>query len=311
MPVPRPPSVVILLSAYNGDRFLAEQLDSLLRQDYAAVQIRVRDDGSTDRTAAILREYADRDPRLRYCSGPNLGVVGSFFELLRDHVGEAEWIAFCDQDDVWAPDKISRAIGRLTRESDGHLPLLYFSRLTLVDDDLRPLGLTRPLTRPPSFGNALTQNIAAGCTMVINAPARRLLVDAMPDLRAVVMHDWWVYLVVSALGRLVYDPESRIYYRQHGANFFGARSGIALWWQRLGRVLRVVDDVCAEEQLREFRRLYADRLAPRQRRMVDIMLSAGDSGLLTRWRRATFPGIYRQGRIDDVAYRFLVAMGRR
>lgn len=305
------PSVVILLSTYNGARHLRHQLDSLLGQDYPVLRIRVRDDGSTDDTVAILHEYAVKHPDFKYHIGQNLGAAASFFELLRAHSQEADLVAFCDQDDVWMSDKVSRAVQHFSQDDDGSIPKLYVSQLRIVDKDLSLLGTTRPLTRPPGFGNALTQNIAAGCTMMLNRSACSLLTAFLPDPRNVVMHDWWIYLVISAFGSVAYAREARILYRQHGANVFGARTGPALWWQRMVRVVRTTRDAGAHRQAREFFRLFSTRLSLRQRQLLDWMLALGRGEWRARWHCATAWDLYRQGWIDDLAFRFLVLIGRR
>jgi glycosyltransferase involved in cell wall biosynthesis len=303
-------SVVVLLSTYNGARYLRQQLDSLLGQDYPVFRIRVRDDGSTDDTVAILQEYAVRHAALEFQIGTNLGTAASFFELLRTQSEDADLVAFCDQDDVWDSGKISRAVDWLTR-GDAGMPRLYFSRLKIVDNDLRLLGMTQQPTRPPGFGNALTQNIAAGCTMMLNRQAVRLLTAALPGPRTVVMHDWWIYLVISAFGLVEYDRKARILYRQHGANYSGARTGVALWWQRLTRVLRIIKDTGASKQISEFSRLFAERLPFQQRRLLELMLAVGRGDRCARWQCALSRRIYRQGWVDDLAYRLLIVFGRR
>ena len=208
--------VAILLSAYNGERFLPEQLASIARQEHREWRLLWRDDGSIDGTAGLLRSFAPgRGERV----GPDgwLGPTASFLALLRA-AGPGEAIAFADQDDVWLPDKLTRGLAALS--PFGARPAVYCARQMLVDENLRELGLSAPV-RALRFPAALTQNVATGCTMMLNAAAARLVASsAAPDST---LHDWWSYLVVtSAGGALVTDDTPTVLYRQHGANLVGA-----------------------------------------------------------------------------------------
>ena len=143
----------------------------------------------------------------------NIGVIASFFQLLMLASSEADYFAFCDQDDVWLPNKVSRAVSVL-ESIPQDIPLLYCSRVTIVDEKLNHLGLSKTLSRAPSFENALVENIVTGCTAVINRKSRQLFLRRIP--RKALMHDWWMYLVVAAFGEVVWDPQSKdVYKRQH------------------------------------------------------------------------------------------------
>ena len=145
------PKVQILMSTYNGEEFVREQLDSILAQSYPDVDILIRDDGSQDDTFVILKEYEERHSNIRAYQGENIGVNKSFFELLRKSNQEAAYIGFCDQDDYWLPEKIEKAAEQLER-LDG--PALYCSAKTLVDENLEPLNSQQNPHRIPGFGNA-------------------------------------------------------------------------------------------------------------------------------------------------------------
>lgn len=225
--------ICILLSTFNGENYLAEQLDSLLGQTYQEWTLLVRDDGSTDGTRQILADYARHDSRI--CLLPHnqrLWAADSYLELL-SLASEADYYAFCDQDDVWLPDKLLRSVQALV--GHGTLPAMYCSRLQLVDGEREPLGWSRALQRKPCFANALIENIAIGCTIVLNRQAFQLLRLRIPPRNQIYMHDWWCYQVISAFGLVVYDPEAFILYRQHATNTLGESQGFALWWRRLAQ----------------------------------------------------------------------------
>ena len=212
------PLVEVLMSTYQGERFIAEQVASVLAQTHGHLRLVVRDDGSRDGTLDVLAAVSD--PRLVVRSGSNLGLPEAFFRLLDESSDDADLWALCDQDDVWLPHKLERAVARLAGV-DG--PALYCARVAVVDELLRPLYLHELPWRGPSFANALVQNIALGCTVVLNREARDLLRGRWP--RDCVMHDAWAYLVLAAFGTVVYDHEPVVLYRQHGANSVGMGRG--------------------------------------------------------------------------------------
>jgi len=296
--------VQILLSTFNGERYLPQQIQSLLDQDYSEIDILVRDDGSEDGTREVLARYA-RTSRLTVVLGENLGVVRSFLELLRMSGPAVDYVALCDQDDVWLPDKISRAVSFL-ETTDGERPVVYASRVSVVDEQLRLRHLSRKPTRPLGLGNALVENLLTGCTTVLNRAARDLIVARLPEFAFV--HDWWIYLVMSACGEIRYDFESRILYRQHAQNAIGVTSGfVGKWSRRASRFLQRKESIA--RQVGEFRRLFADRLSQEQLEIVRLVETAPESFgrrlALARSRR-----VYRQSSLDDLLLRGVILANR-
>jgi glycosyltransferase involved in cell wall biosynthesis len=299
--------VSIVLSSFNGARYLREQMDSLLGQTYSNILIQVRDDGSSDKTAAILREYSLRHPNVQVTLGERLGVARSFFQLLKEAGGASEYFAFCDQDDVWYPKKTERAISRLsTVEPD--MPALYCSRLEYVDSSLNHLGFSRIPTRGLSFGAAFVENSATGCTVVMNRAARDLVVRGLPE--QCIMHDWWCYLVVAAFGVVIFDEAPGLKYRLHAANDTGAAvspgGDLARRARRFWRERRNAFRIHAQAQ--EFAVRYASGLANDKRDLLDRFLASNNS-LAARIRYALKPGVHRQSRVDDLMLRALIVLG--
>lgn len=301
---PRAPCVNILLSTYNGERYLRPQLDSLIAQDYPHVHIRVRDDGSTDRTIQILQEYVRTYPNLILTVGPNLGPAASFFALLEEADPDCTYFAFCDQDDVWLPDKVSRAVTAI-RSSGDLRPTLYFSRVEYVDAQLQSLGVSRK-PRRIGFGNALVENCAPGCTMLMNERARQLLLSRVP--RRFFVHDSWCYLVMSALGHLVFEDAAPIKYRQHGTNVLGAATNPLS--RMKSRLRRFAQGQPSEyhAQAMEFSRLFHSELDPGLRQILDRFLSAHPH-VSTRLSYALTLDVWRQSRFDNLLLRLLVLLG--
>lgn len=222
--------MVVLLSSYNGARFIAEQISSIRAQTCPDWTLLVRDDGSSDATTAILCELAAAEPRLRLLGDGrgNLGPAQSFGALMQAALDDgAEYVALADQDDVWQPTKLERELGLLKAgeaEKGRAVPLLVHSDLSVVDEELHlvhPSFLEYQGLAPagPPLASLLTQNFVSGCTTVFN---RALLRAALP-LPEVVMHDWWLALCAAALGELRYCPETTVLYRQHGRNAAGSR----------------------------------------------------------------------------------------
>lgn len=161
--------VLVLMSTYNGEKYIEEQLNSLLSQTYKEIDILIRDDGSTDRTINLIEDYIDKNKEnITLIKGKNIGVVNSFFNLI-DHVkNEYFYFAFCDQDDYWEKNKIEVAVNKLN-ELGNELPLMYCSNKKIVDSNLKLIKTFEKNMIIPNFGNAMVENIATGCTMLINS----------------------------------------------------------------------------------------------------------------------------------------------
>jgi len=301
--------VQVLLSTYNGERYLRPLLESLLSQEYRNIEILIRDDGSSDGTVRLLEEYALRCKKVKLIKGENLGVIRSFFELLRLSSPDVDYLAFCDQDDVWEKDKINRAVDFLNLLPE-ELPLMYCSRVFITDEQLNVAGISRIPRRGPSFGNALVENIAPGCTMVINKVARDLILLETPNFENIRMHDWWIYLVISAFGKVFYDEKPTVLYRQHAANVVGIKIGLAAQWQARFRRFRKYGRLhLLTEQAKEFRRIYGHLLSEEKKRVLDRFLNDRMS-FTSRMKYALTCEVYRQSLIDDLILRALILLNR-
>jgi len=299
---PVPPRVDVLMSTYLGERFVSEQLHSILSQLPPQGQVIVRDDGSSDHTADAVA--ALDDPRVTLIRGANLGFGPSFLTLLAQVTPDADMVMFSDQDDVWLPDKIERAWRQLAPL--GAIPGLYGSAQMLVDAELRPLHATPPWPRGPSLANALTENIITGCTAAINRPAVELLRRAgVPD--GVHFHDWWLYLVVSAFGTVVYDNQPALLYRQHGGNVIGHGAGwVGRQWGVLRFLLRNDWVGILQRQVGAFLKHYGEALPPRTLDWILCYFDTSGSGAMPRWRLIFSARRWRQAFGHDVALRVLL-----
>lgn len=219
--------LIVLLSTYNGEAYLREQLDSLLAQTLNSVGIFVRDDGSTDSTRAILTEYAQRGALCWY-TGMNLGAALSFWQLLQN-ADDADYYAFCDQDDVWDPDKLEIAFMALEHLNPAQ-PALYCGDVRITDEKLHILSKHMVRPAPTEYPYALLRNLAPGCTYIFNRPACKLLRRFDAKQLGIELHDWTTYQLVSCFGNVIYDSTPHMSYRQHGDNAIGTQRTSARMW---------------------------------------------------------------------------------
>ncbi|MGT2667192.1 glycosyltransferase family 2 protein [Streptococcus rifensis] len=227
-------NVMILMATYNGEQFLKEQIESIRRQSFKDWTLVIRDDGSTDQTRHIIAEYEKRDPRIRLFNPDrfeNLGVIKSFFTLLKAE--KADYYFFSDQDDVWLEDKLAKQL-EVASTYPQDKPLLVYTDLKVVDQQLIVMHESMIRTQShhanTSLRQELTENTVTGGTMMIN----HALADLWTDAEDLLMHDWYLALLASAFGHLVYLDCPTELYRQHASNVLGART----WRKRMKNWLR-------------------------------------------------------------------------
>lgn len=305
----QPLRVQILLSTYNGETYLEEQLKSLLQQTHQPIQILIRDDGSTDKTPNILNNYQQNYPNIKVILGENLGFVRSFFYLLKIADRNYDYFAFCDQDDVWLPNKIERAIDILNQYSSD-IPTLYSCRLRLVDEQLNFLADSMIPRKILSFENALIECSLKGCSMVFNQAGLKLI-NEFPD--HAFGHDWWIYLVYSAFGQVVYDDRALILYRQHQNNLFGLSD--SFWDNLTGKIKRTImlrKQQPVIRQAKDFLRIYQHNLDLEKRKTLESLLLTADRGtfVITRLFATIFlTKVYRQEKFDHLVFKYLLLIG--
>ena len=216
------PSVCVVMSTYNGEKYVRDQIESILRQRNVKVTLYIRDDGSTDKTKEIIKEYITDNVLL--IEGRNVGAKNSFINAITE-APQADFYAFSDQDDIWDDDKLLCAIERIRQCADSKEYVLYCGKTRLVDADLRALGESRNyIERSRPFLQGEVQ-AAAGCTMVFTRQLKRMIEKHTPVIYP--MHDAWVSNLCLALGGIIiYDNHPHISYRQHENNAVGGSRGI-------------------------------------------------------------------------------------
>lgn len=300
LPARKMPKVAVLLCTMQGQRFLAEQLNSIATQSHPNWEIWASDDGSDDHTHAILEYYQAHwgMDRISIHAGPAVGSTANFLSLTCRADIDADFFAYADQDDVWEGDKLERAVSWLA-SVPSDVPALYGSRTLLVDARNQHLGYSRLFRRVPTFRNALVQSVAGGNTMVFNRAARDLLRAAGETVEAVT-HDWWAYMLITGCGGQVhYDPYPTVRYRQHDANQFGANISVHAQWSRARELLQgrfrgwVDRNLLALERVRHL-------LTPENRRVLDDFKQARERRFIGRLMGLKRSGVFRQTRLGNL-----------
>lgn len=285
--------VAILMATLNGTAYIQQQLGSLAKQSCQDWFLVVSDDGSTDDTLDCVEHFARRCGRpVVIRQGPGKGVFANFLSMTIDPSIQADYFAYCDQDDVWYHDKLSCAVAWLdTVPRD--VPALYCGRTELIHQDGESYGLSPLFRRPPDFRNALVQSIAGGNTMVFNASAKQLL-EQTGSVEAV-SHDWWMYQVVSFAGGVVhYDPKPTVKYRQHAANLIGSNLG---WQARVARIRMMMDGRFGrwnDLNLAALKAVPDAATLPTNRLVIERFTGARSGPLVGRCVSLWRSGVYRQ-----------------
>ena len=296
--------VRILLCTFNGAAHLREQLDSFVAQDHDDWSLWVSDDHSTDATRQILQDFITDNPdrEVRLFAGVGRGHAANYLSLLcRPELPADCFVALSDQDDVWLPDRLSRGLDRVAEceAAHGDAPVLYGSRTRLVDEGLTPMGLSRGLQRPPSFGNALVQNVMAGNTLLLNPEALELVRHAGPGAD-VPFHDWWLYLLLSGAGaHVVFDEQPTVLYRQHAHNALGTPNTLRGSIKRFEMVRKSVFQQSINRNLAALEQ-NGGLLTPRHRQNAAIMARRGQGSRIKALRDVWRAGVHRQGRFQSL-----------
>lgn len=247
--------VLVLLSSYNGEKYLDEQLDSLFEQQEVVIHVLIRDDGSSDNTVNIIKKRIAQGEHVSLIEGSNLGFAMSFMALVSEaskYASEYEYFAFCDQDDVWLPRKLISAVKKLQERGVAHKPNLYWSSFTLVDRNLNPLykpkitgtrtdinsnNNSQPIMTKPTI---LVRYFMLGCTMVFDRNMLAFL-NAHKAKGRLTMHDLWLSQTAIFFGNIIYDNSSYLLYRQHGNNTAGVDNSWRGRWRRFLKSLKTYE----------------------------------------------------------------------
>ncbi len=269
--------IAVLLAVYNGEKYLKDQIDSLLAQTVSDIKIILRDDGSTDASMSIVKSYCEKYPdKISSITGKATGSALKNFSLLLQSCDDSfDYIMFCDQDDVWLPDKIEKTLAVMQKcEENTEIPMLVHTDLKVADSklgvinqsffDFQKLDQT-DITLP----KLLVQNYVTGCTVMINRALKNVCQKVPDDC---IMHDWWLALVAVLFGRLCCLNEPTMLYRQHDANQVGAKASYGLGFikrklQTLGEVRKNYNATYTQARL--LLKCYGDILKPEDKLLIE------------------------------------------
>jgi len=306
-----PSGVVVVLATWNGAAHLAQQLQSFRDQTLRPERLIISDDGSRDATPGLLARFAASDPgfAVDIFEGPHCGVAQNFLHLLQRVPERTEVVALSDQDDVWLPDKTARGMRLLAAVPAGQ-PALLGGRSLVCDARLENRQPSPMLRASPTFRHALVQNFAGGNTMMLNRAGVDLVRAAATEARRVVVHDWWIYQLISGAGGVVLvDAEPGLLYRQHAGNQIGANVGVRaqvrrLRWMLHGRFRRW--------NVINLRALGASahRFTPENRALLDDFARLQRAGFWARIALLRRMGLYRQGLEGKLSLWLAVVLGK-
>jgi glycosyltransferase involved in cell wall biosynthesis len=315
--VKRQDRVDILLATYNGERFIACQLESILSQMDDGCRLLIRDDGSSDGTLAVVRRFvAERPDRIVLLDQgtPRLGACGSFGRLLE--FSDADYVVLCDQDDVWLPGRIAKPLTRikeLERDLGVNTPVLAHTDLVVVDENLNTIAPSfwsysnLDPHRGSRLNRLLIQNVVTGCATVIN---RALAQRASPIPASTPMHDWWLALVAAAFGRIEAIPEKTVLYRQHSGNRLGAIRYD--WHYVLRRARQMLGGGAAAQRLRQTQEQamallrFAHCLQPQHRDAITALVNINKAGFIERRVLLLRHGFLGTGHLRNLSWLMLI-----
>ena len=300
------PRVLILLSSYNGEKYLTEQAESILTQEGGFdLTLRIRDDGSKDATADTVQALQEKYPgRVEYLKGENVGCNASFFALL-DGASGYDFYGLCDQDDKCLPGKVEAAVEALL-QAEG--PTLWACPSLTADENLNPVGVTRKKLRAITPANTLIQNICPGHNQFFNNELLALI-QRPRDVSRIYVYDLWIAGLAALYGQILFDETPRTLYRQHGGNELGYGKG------RLGRILKAGRRAMEGEgeknkrQMAYFTQENAEALEPLGlTAAVEEFLKADSFG--KRLRFLLHCPFYRQSRLESFLFRAAFLLGK-
>lgn len=303
--------ICIIMAVYNGERYLADQINSLLENSYPNFILHIFDDHSKDNSKTIIDEYANKYPNkiFAHYHTENHGVIRTFLEGAK--IMEADYYMFCDQDDIWMPDKIRRSLAamELLESSSNNLPYAIFSDAKIVNQNLQELA--------PSFqrqsgyhtnaldpAHILIENKLIGCTILFNHALWQMLTVFPTAIR---MHDWWIALIGSFFGKIVYLDEPLLLYRQHEQNVIGSNSYLTYIHNRITHLQgqrKALYDTCL--QAAAFEKVYHDRLSPEQKKLLNIFSSLPKANWLAKRYRIIRYHFFKSGLIRNIGVFLLI-----
>jgi len=307
-------SVAIIMATYNGEKFLKEQIESILSSTYKEFKLYIVDDGSKDSTMEILHRYKMRYPGVIHVSQneKNMGVTLNFLNAINRTT--SDYIMLCDQDDVWKKDKIAKTLNRMKQievQFGKDLPVAVFtdayvtdSKLNIIHPSFFKSGRLNPqLTDLPHM---LMENKLIGCTVMINGALRRIL-QSRPLPKKARFHDGWLGLIAASFGKISFIPEPTLFYRQHETNVVGNRGFCSYVLNRLRNLRKQKEALIAlQEQAKEFADLYRDYFDGKKLELVVRFSDLSKDGFIKRRIQLLRYGYLKSGLIRNIGLMFII-----
>ena len=267
--------VLILMSTYNGEKYLSEQIESLLNQTYKNIKILIRDDGSKDNTVNIVKEFQKNHDNITLIEGKNKGFI-------------------------------KRAV-KFFNKANNDKPVLYFSNSDYYDGNMKYLA-TAEKNKIYNFRNSLVECVTQGMTMIINNTTRELIKKNNPQ--NCLYHDWWTYMICSGFGEIIYDDKSLVKYRRHNKSVtVEGRSKKELFIWRVKKFLVGDSLKQIKKQLQEYEGLYADRLNMEDKQLLK-MFTKEKYNFIIALKKTFYPKRFRRKISDEIAVRILFLFGK-
>lgn len=292
--------VAVVMSTYNGEKYIKEQIDSILKQTYKPIDIYIRDDGSSDSTIEILDKYKKSNSNIFVFTGENLGYAKSFYKILEEAEGY-DFYAFCDQDDIWYKNKIENAVNKINEYTD--IPVCVYTEYDICDEDMNFLAKSNMNKGMVNFRNSLVELPISGNTMVFNSKLRNSFLNI--NMEYICSHDWLIYMLASGIGKLVYDEKSYLKYRRTGNNTSPTGSGrIRLFIYRIKKFLLGDYLKKLKKQTIEFYNKYNEFLSEKNKNEIKKFISEKKNvGIMLQ--KLLSLNRYRQSMKDEILLRFM------
>lgn len=301
------PCVNILLSTYNDTDFIEQQIQSLQNQIGVNITISIRDDGSNERTRELLIKITQKHNNIELNQSDNIGLPDSFFSLMQQQeTKNFDYYAFCDQDDIWIPEKLIVAIKKL-QDAKSSIAL-YCSRQTYIDESGNIISDSFTPNKPLGLKNAMLENIAVGCTCVFT-PELLKIATSPKDYKNIIMHDWWVYLTATALGEVIFDQTPHTLYRQHKNNVIGGNlKPLDKFKSRIKKYQQLKNQQKGGpiNQIEKLFQQYQEQLPPTEKKLITELLNTFHEGIIARVLGVINDKLfYRQKSLEHITWKFL------
>lgn len=295
--------VVVIMSTYNGEKYIREQMDSILNQTYKNIEIIVRDDGSSDKTVDVVKEYQNKFNNIKLVCGENIGFIKSFFELLK--IADGDYFSYADQDDIWLENKIELAVNSLSK-LDENKPNMAFGNSDYYDENMKFMA-SGEKNKKYSFLKALFSCVGQGMTMTVNKKTRDMIIENTP--KSCFFHDWWTYLLCVGLGNVAYDNVTVVKYRRRKENATSEGQGyfrLLVW--RIKNLLFKDGMRDIKQQMINFKDYYFYELSPENQNIISLF-SDNDYTFIKACKKAFYRGRMRTNILDDVLLRIIFLLG--